>query len=271
MATVRKRLWQSGGKTRSAWLADYFDQGGVRRQRTFTTKKAADAFLTQVRHEISEGTHTAASASITVREAADLWLSRARAAGLERSTTKQYDEHVRLHIVPMLGALRLSDLSTPRIQRFADELLQRPQAGNGKGLISRTTARAVLASLKAIIKEAQRKGSIAKNPAAPVSIKLPRRGTIKIRAGRDFPTKAEANLLLSLAAGRWRPLIVAAIFTGMRSSELRGLRWEDVDLDAKVMHVRQRADAWGQMGALKSEAGERDIPMTPMVANVLRE
>jgi integrase len=33
-------------------------------------------------------------------------------------------------------------------------------------------------------------------------------------------------------AGRRRPLLVTAIFTGMRSSELRGLRWQDVDLDA---------------------------------------
>ena len=33
-------------------------------------------------------------------------------------------------------------------------------------------------------------------------------------------------------AGRWRSLLVTATFTGMRSSELRGLRWQDVDLDA---------------------------------------
>jgi integrase len=57
----------------------------------------------------------------------------------------------------------------------------------------------------------------------------------------------------------------------MRSSELRGLRWEDIDLDAKLIHVHQRADAWGTMGAPKSEAGERIIPMTPMVANMLKE
>ena len=72
-------------------------------------------------------------------------------------------------------------------------------------------------------------------------------------------------------AGRWRSLLVTEIFTGMRASELRGLRWEDVDLGRKLIHIHQRADAWGIMGEPKSEAGERTIPMTPMVANVLKE
>jgi len=43
-------------------------------------------------------------------------------------------------------------------------------------------------------------------------------------------------LAIEKAAGRWRPLIIAAIFTGMRASELRGLPWRDVDLDAGIIH-----------------------------------
>ncbi len=57
----------------------------------------------------------------------------------------------------------------------------------------------------------------------------------------------------------------------MRASELRGLTWEDVDLQRKVIHVRQRADQWGVIGSPKSEAGHRTIPMSPMVVNALRE
>ena len=40
---------------------------------------------------------------------------------------------------------------------------------------------------------------------------------------------------------------------------------------AKVIHVRQRADHWGEIGAPKSAAGDREIPMSPMVVNALRE
>jgi len=67
------------------------------------------------------------------------------------------------------------------------------------------------------------------------------------------------------------PLLIVAIFTGLRSSELRGLRWDDVDLEAKELHVRQRADRYNVMGKPKSEAGERTIPLGPMVVNTLRE
>jgi integrase len=57
----------------------------------------------------------------------------------------------------------------------------------------------------------------------------------------------------------------------MRSSELRGLRWQDVDFDNRAIHVRQRADEFGEIGRPKSEAGERTIPMPPIVINALRE
>ena len=62
-------------------------------------------------------------------------------------------------------------------------------------------------------------------------------------------------IILSKAEGRWRPLFVTAIFTGMRASELRGLIWDDVDFGRNVIHVRQRADDWGVIGAPKSAAG----------------
>jgi integrase len=61
------------------------------------------------------------------------------------------------------------------------------------------------------------------------------------------------------------------MFTGLRVSELRGLRWSDVDLRRGEIHVRQRADRWRMIGRPKSEAGERTIPLLPMVANALRE
>ena len=57
----------------------------------------------------------------------------------------------------------------------------------------------------------------------------------------------------------------------MRASELRGLRWEDVDFENKVIHVRQRANLWGEIGVPKSKAGQRAIPMSPMVVSALKE
>ena len=271
MSSIRKRTWLSGGREKVAWVLDYHDQSGKRHIKTFRREKDAKDYQATVLHEVKEGTHTAPSASITVTKAADQWLEKSELEKLERSTLRQYRNHVRHHINPLLGARKLADLTTPIVQRFADDLLTRPFANHSGQVLSRPMAKKVLGSLKSIIKEAQRRGQIAKNPAQPVGIKVPKRGALKIRAGRDFPAKEEVTTLLQAAEGRWRPFLVTAVFTGMRSSELRGLRWENVDFSGKIIRVRERADAWGEMGAPKSEASERDIPMTPMVVNALRE
>src|SRR6516225_6092383 len=92
MATVRKRTWQSGVETKSAWIADYFDQNGKRRQKTFERQRDAKAWLAKTLHEVSEGIHTPESGSITVIEAAQLWLD--RSSLLEQSTRRQYKSHV---------------------------------------------------------------------------------------------------------------------------------------------------------------------------------
>lgn len=52
---------------------------------------------------------------------------------------------------------------------------------------------------------------------------------------------------------------------------MRGLRWQDVDLDKRELHVRQRADRFNAIGKPKSEAGERIVPLPPMIVNTLRE
>lgn len=57
----------------------------------------------------------------------------------------------------------------------------------------------------------------------------------------------------------------------MRARELRGLAWSHVDLASGIIRVRQRADRYNKLGPPKTEASRRDIPMAPMVANVLRE
>ena len=262
MASVRKRSWQAGGETKTAWVADYFDQSGKRHLRTFKAKKAADAWLVTTRHEVVQGVHTPERDSITVAEAGALWIERGEREGLERSTLDKYRNHLGLHINPLIGAVKLARLSAPLGEKFRDDLL---------GKLSRPMAKKVLGSLKSIVTEAQRRGLVAQNAIAAVKIKTNGRNEGQLRAGRDIPTKAEASAVLGAAAGRWRPLLVTAVFTGMRASELRGLTWDDVDFDQKVIHVRQRADQWNAIGSPKSEAGHRAIPMSPLVVNTLRE
>jgi integrase len=262
MATVRKRTWESGGHTKTAWVSDYFDQGGKRHIKTFKREREARAWLVTAQGEVARGVHTPEVASVTVAEAAQLWIEKGELEKLERSTLRQYRSHVDLHIAPLIGNVKLTRLSTPVIEAYRDALLKKR---------SRALARKVLASLKSILGEAQRRGLVAHNAAQPVKIDVKKRDQRKLVIGRDIPSKAEVQNILATSAGRWRPLFVTATFTGMRASELRGLDWGNVDFERKVIHVRQRANLWGEIGAPKSAAGEREIPMAPMVINVLRE
>src|SRR5208282_4572454 len=95
------------------------------------------------------------------------------------------------------------------------------------------------------------------------------RGKLKIDV--DIPTREEIKAIVGAAEGRWRPLLLTAIFTGLRASELRGLRWQDVDLAKRELHVRQRADRYLAIGSPKSESGERAVPLPPIVVTTLRE
>lgn len=132
--------------------------------------------------------------------------------------------------------------------------------------------RKVLTNLKTMIGFCQSQGLVAQNVARGVTIKNDQRGDAgPIREGVDFPNRAELRTILEKSTGRGRPLLITAIFTGMRASELRGLPWSNVDLDGGMIHVRQRADAWGRIGKPKSKAGKRDIPLPPMVVNALRQ
>ena len=93
----------------------------------------------------------------------------------------------------------------------------------------------------------------------------------KLTIGVDIPTPDEIRAIIHTATGRIRPLLITAIFSGMRSSELRGLIWDDVDLARGEIHIRRRADRYRTIGRPKSRAGERTIPIGPLVVNALKE
>jgi integrase len=265
MASIRKRTWTSShGIEQTKWIVDYSDQSGKRHVRTFATKKEAEAWRVGALHEVQQGTHTPASTSITLAEAFERWVEHCEAEGLEHSTIKQRRQHLNLHIRPFIGSRRLSELTMPAIHQFDTQLRK-----HGRSLAMR---RKVLTNIKSSLTFAQGRGLVAQNVAKGVRLKgEDRRGVGRLKEGEDFPTKPEIRQLIDQAPARWRPFIITAIFTGMRASELRGLCWSNVDLDHGIIHVRQRADAWRHIGPPKSAAGTRDVPLTPMAVNALRQ
>lgn len=262
MGTVRKREWTNRTGQQSGWVVNYTDAGGKRRLKTFSRKKDAEAYLAQTEQEVRNGVHMPDTLSISVERAAALWLDRAGRDGLEPTTIAAYKQHVQLHILPFLGAQKITRLTRPRIEAFRDELLA---AGRSQAMAQR-----VLRSLKGIINEAERLGYVAQNVARGVTIK---RSARKKRAVVP-PTKEHMRRLLQ-AAEELRPsdhpMLLLLLFAGLRASELRALAWSNVDLKAGLVRVDRRADAHNVIGEPKTAAGRRSIPVPPSVVNALKK
>lgn len=270
--SIRKREWTTPkGEQKSAWVVDYVDMQGKRRLKTFAKKKDADTFSAKASVEVREGVHVADSASATVKEAGAFWIATGEAAGLERSTISQYRQHLDLHISPLIGEVLLSKLTVPLVRDFEDKMRE---TGRSTAMV-----RKVLVSLGSLLSDAQERGLVIRNAVREKSKgrqtgkdkRLERRQKGRLKVGIDIPARHEVKALLASLSGKWRPLLITAIFTGLRASELRGLRWSDVDFDKRELHVHQRADRFNAIGRPKSEAGERTVPLPPSVINTLKE
>jgi integrase len=146
---------------------------------------------------------------------------------------------------------------------------------------SEAMVKKVLTTLGTLVADAQERGLVARNVVHDLirsrkgKKNHEKRQKAKLKVGVDIPTPEEVGAILEAAKtvckGRFRPIFVVAAFTGLRASELRGLRWEDVDLNRNELHVRQRADRFRAIGRPKSQAGERTVPFGQFVANTVKE
>jgi hypothetical protein len=207
--SVRKRIWTTPkGEQREAWVVDYRDSDGGRCIETFAKKKDADARHAEVMVNVKAGVHVAASKSVTVAEAAHLWLAGIEPR-IERATHVDYSGHVERFINPVLGLVKLSDLSSAKVRAFEDQL----RKGHSDALV-----RKVLTTFGTLIADAQERGLTARNPVQDLmrSRKGQRNGEKRLKrrleVGVDIPTPDEVKAILGHAVTRWRPLLVTAVF-----------------------------------------------------------
>jgi integrase len=257
--SVRKRVWTTRlGEQRENWICDYVDQDGDRHIQTFDKKKDADAYHDKVRTDVRVGApHVAPSKSSTVEAAAEKWLNAVKARANERGTLAQYEQHARLHILPRLGKHKLAHLTDAKLESFRDDLVQK---------LSLPMARKVLTSFKSLLKVAKHAHT------ADLSVGRSKRSKRKLEVGRDIPKPQEIKRLIEAVKddAQMRALLLTAALCGLRASEIRGLRWTDIDLKSGELHVRQRADRYNTIGPPKSAAGTRTIPLGPDVVTGLK-
>jgi integrase len=260
--SVRKKIVMTKGEPVTWWLADYRDGSGKRHQERFKRKAEAEAHEDKQKVAIRAGTHVSLNSNLTVADVAEKWIRKVEADARERATVRQYRQHIKIHIVPRIGAVKLAKLTKGHVEGFRDGLI------SGDKALSRPLARKVLTSLKSMLKVVHC-GHLAEN----VRIEFSKRDKRRLEPGRDIPTPDEIKRLVEAAKDRPRlcTLLKMAASTGLRSSELLGLRWRDVDLKANELHVRQRVDRFANIGAPKTDSSRRAVPLGPDLIHALKQ
>jgi integrase len=188
------------------------------------------------------------------------WLETCKRPRLRPNTYRRYSDLARLHITPRLGKVPLSKL-TP--QHLTDLYGRRLDAG-----LSRRSVQFIHAVAHGALKQALRLNLIARNPAAAVDAPRPERREMQVL------TPAQAQALLTTAEGhRLEALFVLALTTGMRMGEILALRWRDVDLDARRLHVRatlQRVNGAWSFAEPKTAKSRRSIVLSARAILALR-
>jgi integrase len=206
----------------------------------------------------------------------DQWLAIREASHergtLEFATLRKYRLAARYLYNSSIMSIKLSRLTEANVYHLIDELRTGPRLvkpgyrTERKPQLGDAMIQEILICLKMSVVEAKRRGQVSRNVTFGIGL-----GKSDRRQRPIIPTKDEIKAILAHADGMWRVLLMTAIFTGLRASELRGLPWKDVDLDKGALSVTQRAEFRGIIGPPKSEAGTRVVPLPVQLANELKE
>lgn len=235
---------------------------GKRRQATKTcaTYKDAKEHRTKWLHEIYEGSAVEHS-PVTIQEVMEYWLDTHARPRLRAKTVYDYEQIIRRYIHPALGRVKVQDLTTRRVQQFYTQLL-----GVGCGA---PTVRRIHLHLNQALKQAVTHGLVTRNVAA-----LATQPKAQPREMQVW-TAAEAQAFMAVAPGsRYGPLWQTELGTGMRRGEVLGVRWQDIDLDEGLLHVRQAVGSVKgrvEIKGLKTKGSRRTIPLAEPLIVALKQ
>jgi integrase len=212
-----------------SYKAAIHDINGKRRTKTFKKKSEAEDWLTDQKRSRNSGQNTyAAHPKLTVAEFMDSWLL--AKYGTEESSTKRfYGNAIRIHIVPAFGKIKASLLSSKAIENHLRDMAAR---GAGEG-----TIKSVRAALSVAYSDAVRHGDLPRNPVT--NVVMP---NVQAKPTKPIPKKDWDKIQLEAAKD---PYMLARIevggYEGLRPGEVLGLKWSDLDIDNKVIHIERQA------------------------------
>lgn len=233
-----------------------------RPKRRAKTRREAAVLLDELRREREQD---GAPKRTTSRERLSFWLVRWLALyvypTLRPKTVRAYHYQVHTYLIPHLGSVQLNRLSAERIQTVLTDLRK---TGLSPASVHQTRRVLHTALQRAVVMRV-----IAWNPVE---------GTVPPAAGRRespaLDARQVAQLLERTAGSRFHALYTVTVALGLRQGEALGLRWQDVDLEAGVLHVRGQLGptASGQLEhvPVKTAAGSRVIALPQVALRALR-
>ena len=232
-----------------------FNLGSV----TQISSRAARREHNRMREQINRerGSVALAARGETFADAVQLWQD-AIGPQLSESTFRQRMSHLRAHLLPRFGKSALIELSVPRLQNFATELLASS---------SRKTVQNILGTLFSIRDYASKCGI----RIVKVSMK-----DLTVRKSRDeyeSPYFKEPQVEQIFAAARepYLTIFKVAWYTGLRGGEILGLTVNDIDFDRKIITPRKQADdRTRNLRELKTKGSKSPVAMHPKLEEALR-
>jgi integrase len=175
--------------------------------------------------EKSQGTLVTDSQQ-TIAQYLEGWLEYTVKDSVRPRTYERYEQHVRLHLVPMLGKVKLQSLTPQHVQMLKSKKLK-------EGLSPKTVG-AIQGALHKALDDAVKLGLLARNVCDAVS--PPREEEKEIRS--LLPSQIY-RLLEAAKDHPYEALFVLALGTGMRRGELLGLKWQDINFAEGTLQVRR--------------------------------
>lgn len=217
--------------------------------------------LGDLRYEVEHGLY-AKQENITVENWFQTWIDQYKRPSVKKGTITVYQEHFNCYIRTELGKRKLKDVRPEHIQKLYNDMYQ--------DNYSRNTIELTAVVLSGMYKQAV-KNKIIKETPVPFAT-LPRSTVTKER--RVMTIYEQKIFLESIKKSYLADICELALATGMRSGELRGLRWKDMDFKNKIIHVNNSLNFNNNeyyLDSPKTLTSKRDIPMIENVCKLLKE
>jgi len=271
---MRGHIYQQKNGRKDGWtiVIDLPHDGeGKRQQKSFTVRggiKDAQKRLRGLLHDLDKGKLTPSKQPLA--QYLEQWLRDYAEPNTAPRTYERYCELIRLHLVPALGSIPLTSLQPYHIQAYYGRALKSGRRDGKSGGLSGKTVHHIHRLLFEALRYATKHNIVGRNVAEAVD---------PPRAQRREMTTADSEgvnrLLKAVKDTHYYPIFFTAVYTGLRRSELLGLRWGNVDLDMAALSVTDTIhfmkDGRVIIRQPKSRYSRRNVALPPALAIMLRE